>query len=59
MEKTANHRALGMAFMVIGVSLSVTFALTLGPAFMGIGAAFFALGLVFLNKGKDGGQSDG
>ncbi len=59
MEKTTNYRGLGMAFMAMGVSLSVSFALTLGPAFMGIGVAFFVLGLVFLNKDKGGGQSDG
>ena len=59
MVETTNHRALGLVFMAVGVSLSITFALTLGPAFMGIGAAFFVLGVVFLNKGKDEDGSDG
>lgn len=43
-------RALGITFMVLGVSLCVTFGVTLGPAFIGIGLPFAVLGFIFMPK---------
>jgi hypothetical protein len=47
-------RALGIAFMVLGLSLCVTFGVTLGPAFIGIGLPFAALGFIFFPKSGEG-----
>ena len=46
-----------MAFMAMGVSLGITFGLTLGWVFAPIGLTFVALGLIFLNKdSSEGGE---
>ena len=56
-DQPRSYQALGMAFMAMGVSLGITFGLTLGWVFAPIGLTFVALGLIFLNKdSSEGGE---
>lgn len=48
--QSSNNRALGISFLTIGIALTVSFALTLGPAFFGLGLPFMGLGLIFLGR---------
>ena len=56
----AKGRPLAIAFMILGASLCVAFGVSLGPAFMGLGAPFFVLGLIFMTnkKSKDAGGDE-
>ncbi|WP_051698983.1 hypothetical protein [Erythrobacter longus] len=58
-DKIAGKRALAITFLVLGLSLCVTFGLTLGPAFIGIGLPFAVLGFIFLPKADEGQKSGG
>tara|TARA_B100000678_G_scaffold194836_1_gene163251 strand:- start:418 stop:606 length:189 start_codon:yes stop_codon:yes gene_type:complete len=49
-DKATDYRALGIAFMTIGVGLTISLGLTLGPAFFGIGLPFLVLGFVFVGR---------
>jgi hypothetical protein len=49
-----NKSALGLTFMALGVAFTVTFGIIFGPAFIGIGVPFIVLGIIFLNRNKDG-----
>ena len=51
-ETPEAKKALGISFMVLGLSLGVTFGLTLGWAFAPIGLSFVALGFVFMAQTK-------
>jgi len=48
--QSGNNRALGISFLTIGIALTVSFALTLGPAFFGLGLPFVGLGLICLGR---------
>lgn len=53
-EQTSGRvNPLGISFLVLGASLCVVFALTLGPAFIGLGVPFIALGAIFSSKSGD------
>jgi len=62
-DKPANtasgNRALGISFLVLGMCTCVVFGLTFGPAFIGIGLPFAALGVIFLPKSGEGQQNEG
>jgi len=58
-DKIAGKRALAITFLVLGLSLCVTFGLTLGPAFIGIGLPFAVLGFIFLPKSGEGQKIEG
>ncbi|NCP18030.1 MAG: hypothetical protein GW855_02580 [Erythrobacter sp.] len=49
-DKPTDYRALGIAFITMGVGLTISFGLTIGPAFLGIGLPFLVLGFVFLGR---------
>ncbi len=51
MEEANNNRALAITFMILGFSLSVSLATTLGVAFVGVGIPFAIIGFVFLQRG--------
>ncbi|MEL6486814.1 MAG: hypothetical protein AAFQ13_06690 [Pseudomonadota bacterium] len=53
-DKDTDYKALGIAFMVLGVSMATTFGITLGWAFAPIGLTFFVLGIVYLSKAEKG-----
>ena len=48
-EKT-DHKTLGLTFLVSGIGLAVSLALTLGWVYAPAGAALAIVGLVFLLK---------
>ena len=51
-DAPTDYRALGFAFLTMGVGITVSLGLTLGPAFFGIGLPFAAMGIVFLARAK-------
>ncbi|MBB3032788.1 hypothetical protein [Alteriqipengyuania lutimaris] len=61
--ESGNKTALGIAFLTIGIALAVSFALTLGPAFFGLGLPCMGLGLIFMSRKRaddaDEGVRDG
>ena len=59
MEGNANYRALGFSFMMLGVSLGITFGVTMGWVFAPIGLSFLALGVVFLGMKTDADKGEG
>lgn len=52
-DKREDKKALGISFMMMGVSLGITFGITLGWVFAPIGFTFVALGLVFMSQADD------
>ena len=59
MEQPTNNRAVGIAFLVIGVAFTTSMAATQGPAFIGIGLPFIIIGLVFMGRSKTDGTTGG
>ena len=57
-DKQTNNQALGIAFLMMGVGLSISLGLTLDPAFLGAGLPF-VVGIVFLSKSKAGAVGEG
>ena len=55
-KKQNSYKALGIAFISMGVSLGVVFGLTLGWVFAPIGLTFAALGLIFLSQSSESGH---
>ncbi|KPM25344.1 hypothetical protein AAG593_06865 [Citromicrobium bathyomarinum] len=58
-DKQTNNQALGIAFLMMGVGLSISLGLTLDPAFLGAGLPFVVVGIVFLSKSKAGAVGEG
>mgnify|MGYP000695830389 CR=1 FL=1 len=49
-EQPIGRNPLGITFLVLGLAMTVTFSLTLGPAFIGLGAPFIVLGIIFMGR---------
>lgn len=58
-EKPTGLNPLGISFLVLGVAMTVTFGLTLGPAFIGLGAPFIVLGIIFMGRKQAGEPTEG
>jgi hypothetical protein len=55
-EQNTDKKTLGISFMILGLSLAITFALTLGWQFAPIGVTFLVMGTVFMSQDKDGAE---
>ncbi|MEO1730709.1 MAG: hypothetical protein AAFR64_08225 [Pseudomonadota bacterium] len=53
-KDTTDYRALGITFMMLGVSMGITFGITLGWMFAPVGLAFFGVGISYLAKVEKG-----
>ncbi len=53
MEPQTNYRILGFTFIMLGIGLTASLGIALGPAFIGIGLPFVVLGVVFLAKDNE------
>lgn len=49
-EQPTGPNPLGISFLVLGIGMTVTFGLTLGPAFLALGAPFIVLGIIFMGR---------
>ena len=49
-DKSTGRNPLGISFLVLGVAMTATFGLTLGPAFFGVGVPFIVLGIIFMDR---------
>ncbi|MEQ8412595.1 MAG: hypothetical protein RIC51_10370 [Erythrobacter sp.] len=52
-DKTNTNPAFGIVFLMMGISMTITFGLLFGPAFIGIGLPFAVLGFIFMGKSDD------
>jgi hypothetical protein len=52
-EQNTDKKTLGISFMILGLSLAITFGLTLGWQFAPIGVTFLVMGTVFMAQDKD------
>ncbi|MEL7728315.1 hypothetical protein AAG612_02130 [Citromicrobium bathyomarinum] len=57
--KQTDNQALGIAYLMMGVGLTISLGLTLDPAFLGTGLPFIVLGIVFLSKSKADAAEEG
>lgn len=55
-EQNTDKKTLGISFMILGLSLAITFGLTLGWQFAPIGVTFLVMGIVFMSQDKDGAE---
>lgn len=55
-EQNTDKKTLGISFMILGLSLAITFGLTLGWQFAPIGVTFLVMGVVFMAQDKDGAE---
>jgi len=55
-EQNTDKKTLGISFMILGLSLAITFGLTLGWQFAPIGVTFLVMGTVFMSQDKDGAE---
>ncbi|MBD58768.1 MAG: hypothetical protein CL808_01415 [Citromicrobium sp.] len=45
-----DYQALGMAFLTMGIGLTISLGIVLSPAFLGTGVPFIVLGLIFMTR---------
>lgn len=50
MKRDSANRSIGIAFIILGIGMTASFGLTLGPAFLGLGAPFIVLGIIFMGR---------
>ncbi len=58
-KQKSNFRVLGLSFIAVGIGLTVSLSIPLGPAFMGIGLPFVVLGIIFLGRGNGAAETEG
>ena len=55
--KPTDSKALGLIFCILGVGMTVSMGVSLGPAFIGIGLPFLVLGIIFMLKSSKADES--